>query len=159
MPDKGDASYRKHNIRDAHSQVTYIGFDYGTKRIGVAVGQTITYSATPLPIVCNRKSGQPNWHEITRLVKKWQPDGFVVGIPLNMDGTIGSVTPLARDFATQLNHRFDLPVHEVDERLTTVEAKQRLFEAGGYKALKDSAVDSVAAQLILESWLRTCANL
>jgi len=129
-----------------------LAFDFGTKRIGVAIGQRVTKVARPL-ITLSAKNGVPHWDKLTQLVKHWQPQEFVVGIPLNMDGSEQPLTHAARDFARMLHERYKLPVHEVDERLTTVDARERLFQEGGYKALQEGQVDSVAAQLILQTWL------
>lgn len=131
---------------------TYLSFDFGLKRIGVAVGQVITRSATPLPIVFAQE-GVPNWDTIDALMKEWRPKAIVIGMPLNMDGTKQDISYAAEHFASQLQERYHLPVHLVDERLTTKEARARVFEQGGYKALKKQAIDSHAAKLILESWL------
>lgn len=128
-----------------------IAFDFGTKRIGVAVGQTVTKTARPLDTV-QAKDGIPHWDTIEKLIKKWLPDALVVGIPLNMDGSDQRITQQARDFASKLHEKFNLPVHEMDERLTTKDARERLFNEGGYKALQDGQVDRVAAQLILQNW-------
>jgi putative Holliday junction resolvase len=129
-----------------------IGFDFGTKRIGVAIGQQVTRIARSL-LTLPAKNGVPPWDRVTQLVKKWQPEAFVVGIPLNMDGSEQPLTAAARTFASILLERYKLPVHEVDERLTTVDARERLFASGGYQALQDGQVDSMAAQLILQAWL------
>jgi len=129
-----------------------IGFDFGMKRIGVAIGQTITKTARPLDTIA-AKEGMPNWDVVNKLIKKWMPDALVVGIPLNMDGTDQRITDHARQFANLLRERYQLLVHEADERLTTKDARERLFNAGGYKALQDGQVDQVAAQLILQNWL------
>lgn len=134
-----------------HSPKILIAFDFGMKRIGVAIGQTITQTARPLDTI-QAKEGAPNWHALTKLVEKWLPDALVVGIPLNMDGTEQPLTQNARDFAEQLREHYRLPVHEIDERLTTKAARERLFTEGGYKALQDGQVDRVAAQLILQNW-------
>lgn len=128
-----------------------IAFDFGMKRIGVAIGQTITQSARPLDTI-QAKAGMPNWHAIDNLIKKWLPQALVVGIPLNMDGTDQYMSEKAREFARSLINRYQLPVHEMDERLTTKEAREQLFTQGGYKALQDGQVDRVAAQLILQNW-------
>lgn len=128
-----------------------IAFDFGTKRIGVAVGQTITKTARPLETI-QAKEGIPDWQQIEKLTKKWRPDALVVGIPLNMDGTDQRISHMARRFAAELHKRFSLPVHAMDERLTTKDARERLFLEGGYKALQDGQVDRVAAQLILQNW-------
>lgn len=128
-----------------------IGFDFGMKRIGVAIGQTITQTARPLDTI-QAKQGVPNWGAIEKVIEKWLPDAIVVGIPLNMNGTTQTITSTAKDFAANLRKRFKLPVYEMDERLTTKAAREQLFSKGGYKALQDGQVDRVAAQLILENW-------
>lgn len=128
-----------------------IGFDFGMKRIGVAIGQSVTQTARPLDTI-QAKEGEPNWDAISRLIKKWLPDALVVGIPLNMDGTDQPITLRAREFAQALQQHYGLPVHEIDERLTTKEAREQLFAQGGYQALQDGQVDRVAAQLILQNW-------
>lgn len=128
-----------------------MGFDFGMKRIGVAIGQTITQTARPLDTI-QAKDGIPNWNMIAAFIRKWLPSALVVGIPLNMDGTEQKITQHARQFAASLREQFKLPVYEMDERLTTKDAKERLFKEGGFKALQDGQVDRVAAQLILQNW-------
>lgn len=128
-----------------------IGFDFGTHSIGVAVGQTITGTASPLAAL-KAKDGQPNWDAVEKLIKEWQPEFLVVGLPLNMDGTEQPLTDLARKFANRLHGRFGIQVVLQDERLTTVAAKETLFDRGGYKQLQKGKVDSAAAQLILEDY-------
>ena len=135
-----------------HPSHILLGFDFGMKRIGVAVGQTVTRTARPLETLkANR--GVPQWDILAKLIKTWQPDALVVGIPLNMDGTEQPLTQVAKQFADTLRERFQLPVHGIDERLSTKDARERLFKEGGFKALQDGQVDSVAAQLILQNWL------
>lgn len=131
---------------------TLLGFDFGMKRIGVAIGQTVTKTARPLGMI-KAEQGRPQWEPIAKLIKTWQPDALVVGIPLNMDGTEQPLTLAAQQFADLLQQRFNLPVFGMDERLTSIEAKARLFESGGYKALQNTSIDSIAAQLILQNWL------
>ncbi len=128
-----------------------MGFDFGMKRIGTAIGQTVLKNASPLKTLAAR-DGVPNWEELERLLKEWQPDALVVGIPLNMDGTKQPVTFAALKFAKKLRSRFSLPVYEEDERLSTVEAKAMLFEEGGYQSLQKSNIDSMAAVVIIEQW-------
>lgn len=128
-----------------------VAFDFGMKRIGVAVGQTITKTARPLDTI-QAKEGEPNWDMIIKILKKWLPDALVVGIPLNMDGTDQPISLHARAFAQKLRDQFQLPVFESDERLTTKDAREQLFADGGFKALQDGQVDRVAAQLILQNW-------
>lgn len=128
-----------------------LGFDFGTSSIGVAIGQSITGTATPLTAL-RAKDGQPDWSQVERLLKEWQPDFVVVGLPLNMDGTEQPLTERARKFGQRLHGRFGIQVVYQDERLTTVAAKEYLFDLGGYKQLKKGKVDSAAAQLILEDY-------
>lgn len=128
-----------------------LGFDFGKKRIGVAIGQTLTQAARPLATL-SAKDGEPSWNEIEKLIKKWKPGALVVGIPINMDGTDQWISDAARQFAANLRQHFQLPVHETDERLTTKDAREQLFTKGGFKALSDGQVDSVAAQLILQNY-------
>lgn len=127
---------------------TVLAFDYGGKRIGVAVGQTLTSTAQPLEAV-RVQNAKPDWNAIARLVHTWQPDALVIGLPLNMDGSEQDTTWAARRFGNQLEDRFHLRVHTADERLSTREARQRLVEQGN--PCGDD--DPVAAQVILETWL------
>lgn len=133
---------------------TLLGFDFGLKSIGVAVGQELTATARPLTAL-KANDGVPDWDRIETLLKEWQPALVVVGLPLNMDGTEQDISRRARKFANRLHGRFGLAVELQDERLTTTDARARLFEAGGYKALGKDAVDAVSAQLILESWMES----
>lgn len=135
------------------SNDTFLGFDFGTKKIGVAVGQLTTKTANSLETL--RSPNQvPNWQAIEKLIKEWQPAGFVVGISRQFDGTDNPVTPKMLKFCRQLNGRFNLPVHQQDESLSTFEAKQMLFDDVHVSATKLWAVqDELAAQLILQSWL------
>ena len=130
---------------------TVLGFDFGTKSIGVAIGQQTTASATPL-LSLKAVDGIPNWDEIGKLIKEWQADLVVVGLPLNMDGTEQEMTHRARKFANRLNAKFGVKIVTQDERLTTTDAKARLFELGGFKALTKGQVDAVSAVLIVESY-------
>lgn len=129
-----------------------LGFDFGTKSIGVATGQMITATAQPLNAI-KANDGIPNWDIVEKVIKEWQPDLVVVGLPLNMDGTEQAITQRAKTFANRLNGRFGVKTTLQDERLTTASAKEFIFERGGYKALDKGKVDSVSAALILESWM------
>ncbi len=131
-----------------------MGFDFGTRSIGVATGQEITGTASPLTSL-KANEGIPDWVQLEKLLKEWQPDLLIVGLPLNMDGTEQEMTVRARKFGQRLHGRFGFQVEFKDERLTTTDAKARLFEHGGYKALGKSRVDAVSAQLILESWMES----
>lgn len=134
-----------------------LGFDFGTKHIGVAVGQTITQTARALTSI-KATAGIPDWMQVDELINTWRPEAFVVGIPLNMDGTEQPLTQLAKKFANLLRERYQLPVYDMDERLTTVAAKDQLFSVGGYKALDKKNIDSMSAQLILQNWLESRVN-
>ncbi|ABV86458.1 Holliday junction resolvase RuvX [Shewanella pealeana] len=128
-----------------------LGFDYGTKSIGIAIGQELTASARPL-LSIKAVDGIPRWEEIGALITEWKPDLVVVGLPLNMDGTEQEMTQRARKFANRISGRFGVKVETQDERLTTADAKARLFEMGGYKALTKGQVDAMSAVLIVESY-------
>lgn len=132
---------------------TFIAFDFGTKSIGVATGQSITQTATPQNAL-KAVNGVPKWHLIKELVATWKPDALVVGIPLNMDGSMSDMGEKAKQFAERCQQQTGLPVHECDERLTTHEAKQILLETLGPKALQKTTIDSFSAKLILESWMK-----
>lgn len=131
----------------------YLGFDFGLKRIGVAVGQGLTGSATPLSTL-NAKDGVPDWALIQKLLKEWHPKGFVVGLPTAVCGKDLTVTERVRSFAETLQVQFQRPVYLVDERFSTVEARSQLFEQGGFRKIRRTEVDSLAACIILEQWLR-----
>lgn len=131
--------------------ITALAFDFGTKSIGCAIGQSITGTAQALPAF-KAQDGIPNWEAIEKCLKEWKPDVVIVGIPLNMDGTEQNLTLLARKFANRLQGRFGVNVHLQDERLTTTQARSEIFERGGFKALKKGKVDGISACLILESW-------
>lgn len=132
-------------------QRTVVGFDFGDKYIGIAVGQEITGTATPLGSV-KAQNGQPQWDNVEKYLKEWQPDLLVVGLPLNMDGTEQPMTKAAKKFGNRLHGRFGLPVEYQDERLTTAEAKEQLFSSGGYRNLKKDNIDAQSAMLIIESF-------
>lgn len=130
---------------------TILCFDYGTKSIGVAVGSELTGSATLLAAL-KAKDGIPDWLQIERLINEWQPQLLLVGLPLNMDGSEQEFTARTRKFANRLHGRFGLPVTFHDERLSTADARSRLFADGGYRNLSKDKVDSLSAQIIFEGW-------
>jgi len=131
---------------------TILGFDFGLKNIGVAVGQELTGSASPLTVIKARE-GIPNWDDIQTLLQQWQPQLLIVGLPLNMDGTEQEMTAAARRFGNRLNGRFQIPVEWQDERLSTYEALEQLGIRDKMQAKQRSDVDRISAQLILQSWL------
>ncbi|MBE1287704.1 Holliday junction resolvase RuvX [Alteromonas sp. LMIT006] len=131
---------------------TYLCFDFGTKSIGVAVGQLVTETAQPLEAIPAR-DGIPDWEQVKALHREWLPERCIVGIPYNMDGTEQEMTLRARKFGNRLANQCRTQVTMIDERLTTTDAKARLFELGGYKKLSKGKVDSVSACVIFENWL------
>ena len=154
MKSAANHNYTRYNIMMNNSiKQTFLGFDFGTKRIGMAVGQNITQQARALTTIFYVNK-EPDWQTIKTHIDTWQPAGLVIGIPYNMDGTEQPITALVKKFCASCSERFALPMYEIDERLTTVEAKAQLFADGGYKTLKKSEVDAYAAKLILESWLQ-----
>lgn len=128
-----------------------LGFDFGLKKIGYAVGQFVTRTAQPMGCIF-AKEGIPNWQNLSSLIKEWQPKCLVVGLPLTVDGKDLSVTPKVLNFAKSLE-QFNLPVYLTDERMTSKEARSHLFDSGGYRALAYGKVDSIAAALLLEQWM------
>ena len=122
---------------------SYLCFDFGTRRVGVATGNTLLRSAQPLKTI--QAEGDARFAAITSLIGQWQPSALVVGVPFHPDGAPHENTRRAQRFARQLHGRFRLPVHEVDERYTTTEA----LAAGAADA------DAAAAALILEQFLRS----
>lgn len=137
---------------------TFLAFDYGTKRIGVAVGQELTGSASALSTV-RASDGKPDWEAISQLIKDWQPDEVVVGLPLNMDGTESELSRRAQRFGNQLHGRYNLRAHFMDERLSSLQAEEELRERpqgksrGKSKKIQKEDIDKLAAKIILESWL------
>lgn len=126
-----------------------LGFDYGTHKIGIAVGQSLTGTATPLETLGMVRE-KPDWTRIGLLLDEWRPEALVVGHPFEMSGREADNAEGAKRFARQLHGRYRLPVHMADERLTSREAWARL----GNEANRDpTRVDALAAKLILETWL------
>lgn len=126
---------------------TLLGFDYGRLRTGVAVGQTLTGTASAL-LTLNSRGSKPDWEGIDKLIGEWQPDALIIGVPVHMDGTEQEMTTAARKFGRQLKARYNLPVYEADERLSSAEAEQNLGTS-----LDKAAIDREAARLILQGWL------
>ncbi len=133
-----------------------LGFDYGTRRVGVACGNTLTLSARPLKTL--PRGSLPPWSDIATLVQEFSPAQFVVGLPYNMDGTETALTPEIRVFAGELTTRFNRPVALVDERLSSRAAESELRDARAQghmrKRVTHGDVDMTAAKVLLEQWLR-----
>ena len=144
-----------------------IGLHYSKRKIGVATGQSLTNTASPLTTIINGDQGQINWPQLDEIISQWKPVAIVLGLPLNMDGTEQDTTIAVRKFAQLLKKRYDITIHLMDERLSSREASHILGYDGitsprrnskaGKKvkknARKGNDIDSVAAQLILQSWL------
>lgn len=128
-----------------------LAFDYGTHSIGVAVGNSITKSASPLKAV-KANYGEYNIEHFAPFFKEWCPSAIVVGYPLNMDGTTQELLELATKFGHDLEQRFKVKLHFQDERLTSTQARSYIFDKGGYKALKKDKIDCVSAAIILEAF-------
>lgn len=131
---------------------TLLGFDFGVKNIGVAVGQYITRTASALKPIKARE-GIPEWYQLTILINEWQPDAFIVGIPLNMDGSTSAMSLRARKFGNRLQGRFSKPWYPIDERLSSYEAKSLAYDLGHKGNFAVVPIDSMAAKLILENWM------
>ena len=121
-----------------------VAFDFGTKKIGVAVGQTETNSSSPLQVIFN-KNNRINFDEINILLKEWNPDIIIIGKPLNMDGTDSEIMKEVERFYQKLKNIYDARFEYVDERLTTFEARQIFYE-------KKVEVDANAAKILIDNW-------
>jgi putative Holliday junction resolvase len=132
---------------------TYFGFDFGIKKIGLAVGQLTTRTTSPLQTVRSINQ-QPDWTVFSQLISEWRPVGLIVGVSRQADGSDNPVTPRILKFCRQLEGRYLLPVFQIDESYSTFEAKQMLFDEVNVSAAKLWKIqDQLAAQLILQSWL------
>ena len=139
--------------------VCALGFDVGSKRIGVAVGNTLTGTARAIAVIAVRDDG-PDWVALGRLIDQWHPQRLIVGEPLTLDGQSQPATRAARRFAHQMRERFALPTILVDERSSSREAGNRFAEqrrSGQARRSHADALDAVAAQVILERWLAGAA--
>ncbi len=137
----------------AGRETTLLAFDYGEKRIGVAIGNSLTRSARALTVVPNRNR-EYRFEAIGKLIDEWKPDALVVGLPMHPDGTPHEMTRLAQRFGNQLNGRFNMPVTWIDERYSSVEAKAGI-RAGTARA---DMLDAEAASIILQQYLDGLAD-
>lgn len=136
---------------------TVMGLDFGISKMGIALGNTLTQTATPL-MQFKMDNGKPNWDDLLKLVEEWQVATIVIGLPLNMDGTESELGNRAKKFARRLNHQLEMakipcPIVLADERLTSREAKNLAWEYGLIKKETDP-IDSIASAIMLGSWLR-----
>lgn len=146
-----------HRITVELKMSTIIAFDYGLASIGIAIGQAITRTATPLKAL-KAVHGQPKWEEVKKILDEWKPDYLVVGLPIDVYGNEQEMSIRARKFANRLHGRFGYKVELKDERFTTTEAKSNIFAQAGYKALRKGSIDSESATLILEAWFESKIN-
>lgn len=130
---------------------TLLAFDFGTKRIGIAVGNTLLRRANPLTTI-NEEKTETRFAKIAALIAEWQPGALVVGLPSNDDGTPHELTALCRRFANRLKGRFNLPTILIDERYTSVAASTRLSEEGVHGRQQKTLIDQYAAQQILQAY-------
>jgi len=132
-------------------------FDFGTRRIGIAAANRLAGSVTPLGTVAAH-DGQPEWSRIDALIREWQPEVLVVGLPLNTDGSESAMTTRARDFAAWLAGRSGLAIEEIDERYTSTEAEAVLRDqrrsGTRVRRVRPEDIDSMAARLMAETWIR-----
>jgi len=136
---------------------TVLAFDFGEKRIGVAVGETLLKSAHALSTI-DSEINATRFDTIAALIKEWQPSLLIVGLPTHLDGTPHEMTALAKKFAQRLEGRFNLPVMMNDERLSSVEASRKLHDAGLNSKQQKPLIDAVAAQVILQSYFDSLPN-
>ena len=141
---------------DRAKTTSILAFDFGLRRIGIAIGQTVTGSASPLGIVGNSPNG-PDHDQIERLINEWRPDRLVVGMPQHTDGSPSDISKSVHSFIAQLA-RYDIPVATVDERHTSKEAEAALRlarQSGSRGRIKNTDIDAAAAVLIAERYLAT----
>ncbi len=129
-----------------------LGLDYSFNMLGIAIGQKLTGTANTLTELKNNQ-GKVNWQAFDKIIQTWQPQAFILGLPLNMDGTEQHTTQNVKDFATTLSDHYPLPLFYMDERLSTHEASEMLGIKYQTYRKKPSGIDKLAAQLILQSWL------
>lgn len=138
----------------------YLGFDFGTRHIGVAAGQKITQSANGITTL-KAQEGLPDWEALDSLINEWQPEALVVGNPLNMDGSESEFSQKAKKFVNRLQDRYHLPVFLTDERLTSWEAEQSLKDKSlqfRQKKSTKSKQHTIAAAIFLTQWLQTLSD-
>ena len=123
-----------------------VAFDYGEKKIGVAVGQTETNTSSPLQIIFNNNNNKVNWNKLSFLLNEWKPDLVIIGKPLNMDGTDSEIMKKVEKFVKHLKTIYIAEYEYIDERLTTFEAKEILIEN------KSDIVDANAAKILIDNW-------
>ncbi|MBS0287233.1 MAG: Holliday junction resolvase RuvX [Proteobacteria bacterium] len=140
-------------MHDQDMMGTFLGFDFGTKRIGIAVGQSITQTARPL-ITLSAQNGVPQPLALAKVIQEWQPTALIVGLAMQPDGSHSATSRKALKFGQSLHAQFQLPVYYIEERLTSVAALERIKESSTTSAIERDK-DAQAAAIILESWLQS----
>ena len=129
-----------------------LGIDYGLKRIGIATGQTITGSSTPITTL-NQINGNPDWDAINQLIGQWKPQALIVGMPYHLDGTENDMTKIVEAFCQELEQRFALPIYKISEVLSSYEAEQSLKQQKKIGKHNKHEIDKMAAAIIVQNWL------
>ncbi len=137
---------------------TIMAFDFGTQKMGIAVGQQLIENSQALALF-PMKDGIPNWENLLKIIKEWQPHLFLVGLPLNMDDSESDLSTRARKFARRLRHQTNITTWMVDERLSTREARETLESYQQQGQSKRLSADSIAAALLIESWYREAVGI
>ena len=135
-----------------------MAFDFGLRQIGVAVGNRVTGTESPLAVLAAR-DGQPSWDQVAKLLEEWRPDLLLVGLPLNMDDSESELSRRARKFANRLQGRFGIPLEMVDERLTSREAKEQAGDLGHGGDYRRQPLDGHAAGLLIRQWLENVSRV
>jgi len=141
-----------HHQSSKEKEGNVIGFDFGQKRIGVAIGNNISKTAQAL-ITINSASNNQKFEVIQKIIEEWQPISIVVGVPFNVDGSEHKVTNLSKKFAKQLEQKYSLPIHLIDERYTSIEANHEIKDKKKDLKKKKLLIDQIAAKIILQSYL------
>lgn len=129
-----------------------MGIDYGLKRIGIATGQTITSSASPITTL-NQIDGSPDWPALGQLIAQWRPQALIVGMPYHVDGTENEMTKIVAAFCLELEQRFALPVYTINEALSSYEAEAMLKKNTKIGKHNKHEIDKMAAAIIVQNWL------
>lgn len=139
------------DISYAERVQSVMAFDFGTQKFGIAIGQKMIESVNPLPLFKVR-DGIPDWQQLHKIIQEWQPDLFLVGLPLNMDDTESELSLRAKKFARRLQHQTNILTYMIDERLSTREARQQLQHYQAQGQAKRLNADSLVAGLLIETW-------
>ena len=132
---------------------TYLGFDVGTKRTGIAVGNDLTFIANGIKVINHHKNGSTNWDDISLILKEYNPHKVIVGVPYKKDGTVQEMTFITKSFARKLTDKFKIEHILIDEFLSSLEAKKQLKYNYAHQNAKRGEVDKKSAEIILQDYL------